>query len=160
MSELALAPQFTVSADRLQGRTPWLAQLLWLYSYCRSVIVDRRLQHLVISTRRCWFISQVRCVPFSDVNRIVYRGQRIPSLSLWRYLLDSDPSDSAIFLISLALKQGRELPLFTVWQRQSVTPDWLQRLAGEVPTHEIGDEAAGNIVELLHRFIGVPVAQH
>jgi hypothetical protein len=160
MPELAIAARFTVSTDRLRGCTPWLTQLLWLYSYCRCVVVNRRQQHLIVSTRRCWLFSHVRCVPFSEVTRIVYRAQRMPSLSPLRNLLEDGPADWAVFFISLGLKQGPELPLFTVWQRQTLTPEWLQRLAGERPALELGDEAASDLVELLHRYIGVPVAQH
>ena len=99
-------------------------------------------------------------MPFSEVTRVVYRAQRLPSLSPLRNLIEDDPADWAVFFISLGLTQGRELPLFTVWQRQTLTPPWLQRLAGDEPSLELGDEAATGLVELLHRYIGVPVAQH
>jgi hypothetical protein len=138
-----------------------LARLLWLFSYCRCVTVSRPLQHLVISTRRIWFWRKVRRIRFDQVSRIVYRAQAIPSLSIWRYLsLDnSDTSDSALFLISLALNDGvEEVHLFTIWEQQPQSGDWLDGPAGEVRGGEdIGDEAAGNVLELLHKYLGVPI---
>jgi hypothetical protein len=73
---------------------------------------------------------------------------------------DSDTSDSALFLISLALKEpDEELPLFTVWEQQPLESDWLDRLAGDrAGGNDIGDEAAGRVVALLREFIGVPIA--
>lgn len=119
------------------------------------------MRHLVISTRRLWFWRTVRRIRFDQVSRIVYRAQAIPSLSIWRYLsLDnSDTSDSALFLISLALKDGvEEVHLFTIWEQQPQNGGWLDGAAGEAPgAQEIGDEATGNVVELLHKYLGVPI---
>jgi hypothetical protein len=97
------------------------------------------------------------------VSRIVYRAQSIPSLSFWRYLSlsDSDISDSALFMISLALKDGEELPLFTIWEQQPWPSDWLDDLAGDrADAVEVGDEAGGRVVDLLRKFIGVRIAGH
>jgi hypothetical protein len=148
MNHLYLAPDLEVSADRLHGCTPWLVRALWLFSFCRCVTVSRRLNHLIITTRWLW----------------LYRAQAIPSLSIWRYLsLDGSAlSDSALFMISLALKHSEEeLPLFTVWEEQPTgESDWLDELAGErTATPEIGDEEAGSVVEMLRKFIGVRIAE-
>jgi hypothetical protein len=163
MNHLYLAPRFEVSAGRLHGCTPWFARLLWLFSYCRCLTVNRRLSRLTISTRRLWLWRTIRRIRFDEVSRIVYRAQALPSLNPLRYLSfdDSDASDSAFFLISLALKDSaEELPLFTVWEQQPHADDWLDDLAGNHAVPEIGDEAAGTVVRLLHEYIGVPVAQH
>ena len=161
MNHLYLAPTFKISAGRLHGCTHWLARLLWLFSYCRCVTVERRLRRLTISTRRLWLWRKDRRIRFDQVLRIVYRAQRIPSLNVLRYLSlsDSDTSDSALFLISLALKDtDEELALFTVWEQQPRDSDWLDVLSGNRTVPDIGDEAAGAIVELLQQYIGVPVA--
>jgi hypothetical protein len=164
MNHLSLAPSFEVSTDRLHGCTSWLVRLLWLFSYARCVTVSRGSNHVIIATRRLWLWRTVRLIRFDQVSRIVYRAQAIPSFSVWRWLsLDnSDTSDSALFLISLALKdRGEELPLFTIWEEQPQTGDWLDRLAGDrVDAPEIGDEAAGSVVDLLREYLGVPIAGH
>ncbi len=163
MNHLYLAPNFKVSADHLHGCTPWLVRLLWLFSYRRCVTIYRPLSLLKIATCRWWLWRKIRHVRFDQVSRIVYRAQAIPSLSVWRYLslAESDTSDSALFMISLALKDGEELPLFTVWEQQPWPSDWLDNLAGDrVAAPEIGDEAAGSVVELLRRYLGVRIAGH
>ena len=162
MSHLSLAPTFQITADRLHGCTPWLARLLWLFSYARCVTVNRGSSHIIIVTRWLWLWRKVRMLRFDQVSRIVYRAQAVPSLDVWRYLSleSSDASDSAFFLISLALKDGgEELPLFTVWEEQPEPRDWLDELVGDqTDEHRIGDEAAGTVVELLQKYIGVPIA--
>ena len=163
MNHFYLAPKFEVSAHRLHGCTHWFARLLWLFSYCRCVTVERRLSRLTISTRRLWLWRRNRRIRFDQVSRIVYRAQGIPTLNVFRYLsfANSDTSDSALFLISLALKdRGEELPLFTIWEAQPHDRDWLDRLAGNPALPEVGDEAAGTVVELLQEYIGVPVSAH
>lgn len=160
MNHLYLAPSFEVTAHRLHGCTPWLARLLWLLSYCRCVTVDRRLGRMTIATRRLWLWRTVRRIRLDQVSRIVYRAQALPSLNPLRYLSfnDSDASDSAFFLISLALKDSAdELPLFTIWEQQPRDADWLDELAGLRAVPEVGDEAAGRVVELLHKYIGAPI---
>jgi hypothetical protein len=159
---LSLSPKFVVHEQRLLGRTPWLVRLLWLFSYDRSVVVDRGLDRVSIATQRLWLWRRTRTVVFSDVSRIIYRAQGIPSLSLLRLVFgNGDGAESAFFLISLALRNGEELELFTVWEQQPRAHDWLDRIAG-VPAavDSIGDEAAGAVVELLRTYIGVHVAQH
>lgn len=164
MNHLYLAPNLEVSADRLHGCTPWPVRLVWLFSFCRCVTVSRRLNHLIITTRWLWLWRKSRLIRFDQVSRIIYRAQAIPSLSIWRYLsLDGSAlSDSALFMISLALKHSEEeLPVFTVWEEQPTgESDWLDELAGErAATPEIGDEAADSVVELLQKFIGVRIAE-
>jgi hypothetical protein len=164
MNALSLSPNFEVSADRLHGCTSWLVRGLWLFSYARCVTVSRGSSRVTISTRRLWLWRTVRRIRFDQVSRIVFRAQAVPSLDVWRYLSldDSAMSDSAFFLISLALKDsGEELPLFTVWEEQPEPSDWLGDLAGGgVGAPVIGDETAGRVVGLLQRYIGVPIAGH
>lgn len=162
MDSLRLTPKLLVTPDRLSGCTPWLAQLLWLFSYARCVSVDRHRRQVRIVTRRLWIWSSERVVSFDEIGRIVFRAQAVPSLSLWRFLLsNSSSAESAFFLISLALKSENELPLFMVWEEQPRGSGWLERLAG-APADEarIGDEAASAIVALLREYIGAPIAQH
>ena len=162
MNHLSVAPHFELSTERLHGCTPWLARILWLFSYCRCVTVSRSLSQLVIRTRWLWVWRQIRIIRFEQVSRIIFRAQAIPTLDFWRYLsLGSAPtSDSALFLISLALKGStEELPLFTIWEQQPDEGDALDDPAADpVQAAEIGDEVAGRVVTLLSKYIGVRVA--
>jgi hypothetical protein len=152
-----------LSTDRMHGCTPWLARLLWLFSYCRCVTVSRLSSHVVVRTRRLWLWNRMRVVRFEQVSRIIFRAQAIPTLDYRRYLSlgGSDTSDSALFLISLALKDSaEELYLFTIWEQQPDANDPLGPLEGDAAhtAAEIGDEVAGNVVTLLSKYIGVRIA--
>ena len=159
MPLLALAPRFTITADRLHGCTPWLARLLTLFSYGRCLSVNRRLGHLIVSTRRFWVSQQVRIINFDRISHIVYRAQALPSLAPWRYVFDdSDSTGWAFFIISLALKDEMdEVPLFTVWQSQPRDQDFLDKLAGDDPSMYLGDEAARQLVDTLTTLTGARV---
>jgi hypothetical protein len=164
MAVLSIAPQIDADGERLHVCTSPFVRLLWLLSYRRCLTVERSSGEIRISTQRLWVWRRERIVHRDEVSRVVYRAQALPSLNLWRYvsLDDGATSDAALFLVSLAFKQrAEEEPLFTVWQSQPSSADWLDRLAGAEPDEpSTGDEAAGSLVELLRSYLGVPVAQH
>jgi hypothetical protein len=170
MDLLRIAPTVEVNPEQIHGCTPWLAQLLLLFSCNRSVTVDRRRQHVRVANRWLWVWERVRTIPFDRVARIVYRAQGIPSFSPYRYLssMSSDSCDSAFFLISIAVKDAaedkrahEEIMLFTVWEQQPRDIGWIDKLAGlRVDPRRLGDETSGAIVDRLHEFLGVPVASH
>jgi hypothetical protein len=170
MDLLRVAPNIEVESDRVHGCTPWAAQLLVLFSYSRCVTINRRQQQVLVTTRWFWFWVSARRIPFDRVSRIIYRAQGLPSFSPWRYLFQptADLSDSAFFLISIAIKAAAsdrrstdELTLFTVWEQQPRDADWLDKLAGlQQNPYRIGDECSGAIVDILHEYLGVPIASH
>jgi hypothetical protein len=169
MDPLRIAPNIEVQGDRVSGSTPWLAQLLVLFFYCRSVTVDRGRQRVLVTTRWFWILQFPQSIPFNRVARIIYRAQGMPSLSPYRYLSlrDTDVCDSAFFLISIAIKDAaedrrahKELTLFTVWEQQPRQRDWIDKLAGIRTNTRIGDETSGAIVDILHEYLGVPIASH
>jgi len=161
MPALALAPRFSITADRLHGCTPWLARMLTLFSYGRCVSINKRLGHLIVSTQRLWFSQRVRVINFDRISHIVFRAQALPSLAPWRYLEDSDAFSSgwAFFVVALALKdEAEEVQLFTVWQSQPRSPDVFDRLAGDSDIDtDVGDEAAQKLIELLTDMTGARV---
>jgi len=169
MDGLRVTPNIEVEPDRVHGCTPWVAQLLVLFAYCRYVTVDR-LRRQVVATRWFWLWQQERTIPFDRVVRIIYRAQGLRGISPPRSLavLSSDPYDSAFFLISLAIKQAAddkrasdEITLFTVWEQQPRTSGWIDRLAGiRSNPWRVGDESSGAIVDILREYLGVPVASH
>jgi hypothetical protein len=164
MAVLSIVPQIDADGERLHVCTSPFVRLLWLLSYRRCLTIERGSGAIRISTQHLWVRRRERIIHRDEVSHIVYRAQALPSLNLWRYVsLDGGAaSDAALFLISLALKNhADEEPLFTVWQAQPDSTDWLDRLAGAGPdAPSTGDEAAGSLVELLHNYLGVPIAQH
>lgn len=170
MSTLSIVPTIEVGPDRLHGRTAFAARALVLFSYCRSVTVDRRRRQVQVTTRWFWLWERSRHIPFERVARIVYRAQGVPALAPSRYLapLSSDVCDSAFFLISLAIKEriddkraSDEIALFSVWEQQPRESNWIDRLAGiEASPYRVGDECSGAIIRTLREYLGVPVASH
>jgi hypothetical protein len=168
MGLLHVTPRIEVDGDRVFGNTAWMAQLLVLFVYCRSVLIDRRRQQIRVTTRWLWLWKSERVIPFARVNRIIYRAQGLPSLSLAHYLRSGDACTSAFFLIAIAIKDHPEdkhardeLTLFSVWEEQPRELDWLDRLAGvRDNTNNIGDERAGAIVDILREYLQVPIATH
>ena len=71
-------------------------------------------------------------------------------------------AEPAFFLISLGLKDGApDIELFTVIESQPSSSRWLDSLSGAAQDPaRLGDEAAVRIVDLLHRYIGAPIARH
>ena len=164
MGLLHIAPKIDVKSDRISGCTPWVAQLLVLFFYSRAVTVDRGRQRVIVTTRWFWIWTVERTIPFNRVARIVYRAQGLPSFSLARYLSlqNSDVCDSAVYYISIAIKDAAEdkrahteLTLFSVWQQQPRDPDWVDKLAGIRTNTEIGDETSGAIVDILHEYLEI-----
>jgi len=170
MSFLRVAPKIDVRVDQIQGCTALPARLLVLFAYCRYVTIDRGRQVVKVTVQWFWLWKVERTIPFDRVGRIIYRAQGVPSLSPRRYVFGqgTDVCDSAFFLISIAIKATaderharEELALFSVWEQQPREPDWIDKFAG-VRTHpnRVGDETSGAIVEVLHEYLGVPIASH
>jgi hypothetical protein len=139
----------TAEENHLRGQTGWFVRLLTLFSYMRSVEVDRNRRRIAIRTVWLWVLGSERILGFDQVRRIVCQVQQ------------NLPSDSALFFISLALADGSDLPLFTVWEQQPRERDWLDELAGQ-PRDDlrVGDEASVSIIDLLREYLGVPIARH
>ena len=66
MDPMCIAPNIEVQGDRVSGCTPWLAQLLVLFFYCRSVTVDRRRQRVLVTTRWFWILQFPQTIPFQS----------------------------------------------------------------------------------------------
>ena len=156
-----LSPTLSIDENRFSASTPTLARLLWLFSYGRRVTVDRGARRVTVTTTRLWLWQETRVIGFDRISRIICTGQGIPTLLFWRYLSEDSGGDSAFFLISLALTDpSDDVALFTIWEEQPRRYDWLDRLAGVARNDaRVGDEDAVRIVDLLHDFLGVPIAR-
>ncbi len=170
MSLLRIAPKIDVRPDQILGCTALAAQLLVLFAYARYVTIDRRRHRVVVTIRLLWFWRTERIIPFDRVDRIIYRAQGVPSFSPFRYLFlqTTDFIESAFYYISIGVKATAddkhardELALFSVWEQQPRAPDVFDKLAGvSTNPNTIGDEASGAIVDMLHEYLGVPIASH
>lgn len=159
MATLSVAPRFSITKDRLHGCTSWFLRALTLFSYGRCLSVNKRLGHLIVSTRRLWIYEKVRVINFDQIENIVYRAQAVPSLVPWRYLSDDTAGGWAFFIVNLALKgEEDEVPLFTLWQTQPRRPDIFDRLSGDTNTDtSLGDESARALIDSLTDLTGADI---
>lgn len=159
MPTLTVAPRFSITENRLQGCTSWFLRALTLFSYGRCLSVNKRLGHLIVSTRRAWLHTDIRVIGFDSIDYIVYRAQALPSLFPWHYLSDDGSAGWAFFIVSLALKgEEDEVPLFTLWQSQPRSPDLIDKMMGDEDTDKfLGDESARTLIDSLHSLTGAGI---
>ena len=157
-----LVPLLEVTDERIHGCAPRLVRMLTLFSFSRCVAVNRRLRHVIVETRRLWWLRTRKVVDFQQIEHIVYRAQLMPAFNLRLSSAGERPSgsQSAVFFIGLALKEtSDEVHLFTVWERQPGSATLVDILAGvQRDDARVGDEASVRIVTLLQEYLGVPVS--
>ena len=160
MHHLLIEPEIELTDYRWQGSTPLAARILWLFSYRRTVTIDRRLGHVRIETRRFWILSSTQIINIDRVARLMCRAQALPTgFPLWR-LFASDGSmidtDVAFYCVALRLRDsGDEVPLFTVIESLPVRDGLLTRLTGTSDDNRIGDEGTTRLLEQLRDYLGL-----
>lgn len=65
-----ISPKFWVDGKVLHARTSLLVQVLWLFSYCRRVEVNKRRQRITVTTRWLWFIKTAKEISFARIDYI------------------------------------------------------------------------------------------
>lgn len=164
MRSLSISPRLDVRPDRLSGRTPWVARVIWLFSYDRSVTVDRARRQVSVATRRFWIWRHRRVIAFDRIDRIILRARELPGFGVLGFLtLWMAPSTTSSFvLVALGLAGGKdEFLLFTLWELERDDPAWLDALTS-TPADGDGtvDEGMQVMVRLLQEYLAVPVSSH
>ena len=132
---LSIAPHVVAGQHWLAARTHRLWSLLSLFSYQREVWVDARQRQVRLRERK-WWKTRDRRLSFDELDHIEYRYVGLPTAFfpyLRRYrqttLETADRMDR--FLVSLALKSGEHLPLFTFVGEGSVSTGLVGTLMGD-----------------------------
>ncbi len=164
MRSLSISPRFDVQPDRLSGRTPWVARVIWLFSYDRRVTVDRARRQVSVATRRFWIWRRRSVIAFDRVDRIILRARELPGFGLLGFLtLWMAPSTTSSFvLVALGLADGNgEFLLFTLWELERDDLAWLDALTSTLAGGEATvDEGIQDVVRLLQEYLAVPVSSH
>jgi len=63
-------PKIWADKDYLYARTSIFYRFLNLFSYSRTVVVDRIKKHIVIKIKTFWFITSIKYIPFDDIKYI------------------------------------------------------------------------------------------
>lgn len=69
-SFLQICPKVWADKNHLFARTSKIYQFLNLFSYSRTVVVDRIKKHIEIKIRMFWFFATKRYIPFDDIKHI------------------------------------------------------------------------------------------
>jgi len=155
---LLIEPELQESENRWIGTTPLFVRVLWLFSYRRSVTVDRRSRQVRIDTRRFWLAESTRIVPLARIERLVCEAQALPTgFSLWRFFITAGSglsTDLAMYYVALRLRDdAEEVPLFTLIESLPGDGGALERLAGVDDDDRIGDEGTTRFLAELRQYL-------
>jgi hypothetical protein len=160
LHHLLIEPEIELTDYRWQGCTPLPVRILWLFSYRRTVTIDRRLGAVRIETRRFWILSSTHIINTDRVAGLVCRAQALPTgFPLWRvFTLERSlvDADVAFYFVALRLRDsGDEVPLFTVIESLPTQDGPLTRLTGVSDDNRIGDEGTTRLLKQLGDYLGL-----
>jgi hypothetical protein len=79
-SLLSLSPSVEVDElDRLVARSPLLVGVLTLFSFARTVTIDRKRRVVQLETRYLWLARSKRVVRFDEISHLSYRYHSLPT---------------------------------------------------------------------------------
>ncbi|MEY4386183.1 MAG: hypothetical protein RLY20_1466 [Verrucomicrobiota bacterium] len=153
---LCLKPVARINGNLFQVRSSFMQQLLSLFSYCKSMTVDKDARVILIERRMLWVWRRRWHIPFLRVRRINY-GFSDSFGGLARAALE-------FYTVSFILiGPEEEFPLFSFVGEFSEPATWDDVLIyGERALYwgSEGGQAAGSreFVLLLQQFTGAPLA--
>ncbi len=106
----AVNPKVAFDDGVLTARTNLFLQVLSLFLWKKTVVVDAAASTVIIKRRYLWLIERVTEVPFSDISHIEYR---YASLTTSWDMLGNAHDALERFTVDLALHDGEEERLFS-----------------------------------------------
>lgn len=155
-------PKVKVKANLLTARSSLFNQLYTLFSYCRTVRVDKDEQTITIRTRFLWLFSKSRKIPFSRIKKIDHSYKSLPlgwdiyrSQVFKRYeryivsvVLDSPPEKVKLFTFS-GYEYDFEGPFYSVGSQDRTSQsyvDLLKEFTGRELTYNPGRKKTAGAV--------------
>ena len=151
---LSLSPQVWCEGDHLYARTSLLLQTLGIFSYARTVHVDRAAKYVYIDTRYLWGLRSSTVIPFRKVERLEYRFGSVPtSATIGGHI----PDQVERFRVELVLDDGEHVPLFSFRGEGSAMTGAVGVLWGDSIADFSGDQETTSraYVDLLQQYLGV-----
>lgn len=157
-SFLAIKPKVSLANGKLIACSCRLIQILWLLSYCKSVVADQAARKVTITTRFLWGIRLKKEIPFERIKAVGYGYKgAATSWSMWGETTDSIDT----FKVMLVLRNPFErVPVFNFTGEGANFTGWRGVvLHGDEMVDYSGDqeETSRNYVMMLKEFIGVPL---
>lgn len=155
---LALKPRVWVDGARLYARSALAVRLLSLFSYDKTVCVNRLARTVTVWRRVLWVLGGAREVGFDRIESIEYAHSSLPTSFSFFYGAQDEVES---FAVCLRLAGPRErLKLFSFVGEGAVETGWKGVLFGNDDWVDLeGDQEASSrhFVRLLHRFTGARV---
>lgn len=136
-SAAATAPKVWIEDGALIARTSLLWQVLSLFSWCKTVVVDPRDETVVVTWRFLWGLTKSRTVRFRDISHIEYR---YGSLATAWDLFGNTQDRVERYTVDLALTDNDELHLFSFAGEGSATTGAVGVLLGDSLVDVEGDQ--------------------
>ncbi len=154
---LAIVPRISRDGEKLIARTSIGGLLLSLTLLYRTIVVDPNRQTVSISTRVFWIIRRLRTIPFTEIEKIIYRYQDLnPSSSLG---FSGDSKDW--YSVKLRLNRDREIHLFHFLGEGEFhhgtldwLPEWMYWSDRLFDMRGTQDDDSRSFVKQLERMIG------
>jgi len=152
---LSIAPRVVIGQNWLSARTHRFWSLLSLFSYQREMWVDGTQRQVRLRERKWWKTRETQ-VAIDAIDHIEYRYFGLPT----SFFMTPRRGNSSVetgdridrFVVSLALKSGALLPLFTFIGEGAVTTGAIGALMGDSWVDVEGkqeDEARGFVEHLM-----------
>jgi hypothetical protein len=149
----AVNPKVWIDGDALHARTNLFLQLLCLFFWCKTVVVDRRARVMTIHWRYFWFLRRTGDIAFDDITHFEYRYGSIATAWSWfGHVHDSLEQ----FSIDAALTDRTEMRLFSFRGQGAHQTGAVGVLLGDSAIDFQGDQGARSLayIDLLQEFTG------
>lgn len=154
----ALNPKVWTEDGQLRARTNLLLQILCLFFWERTVIVDRRERTILLRNRFLWLLERTHVFAFGDLSHIDYR---FASMSTGWDMFGRDTDSLEKFTVSVTKHDGETIELFAFRGDGTGMTGVTGVMLGDSALDYEGDQADKSLgyVEQLQRFTGLTLGK-
>ncbi len=157
---LSSKPSVKIKGDVVYARTGFLSQLFSLFSYCKTVKIDKRIQKIEITKRIFWIFTTPKELHFDDVSYLDVEYRNYPTG--WGFTDEGFGRTDEIEKLTVWLipRDGKGIKLFSFWGEGAVETGMIGVLFGGDSVVDFRGnqfESAHSFAQMLAQFIRVPV---
>jgi hypothetical protein len=149
----AVNPKVWIDEGVLHARTNLFLQLLCLFLWRKTVVVDPRARLLTVSWRYLWFFQRTGEIAFDDITHFEYRYASVATSWSWFGQVHDSLEQ---FTIDAALNDNTEMRLFSFRGEGAHNTGALGVLMGDSVFDVQGDQEKRSLayIDLLQEFTG------
>lgn len=154
----ALNPKVWTEDGQLRARTNLFIQILCLFFWQRTVIVDRRERTILVRNRFLWLLERTHVYAFGDLSHIDYK---FSSMSTGWDMFGRDTGSLEKFIVSVTTREGEPIELFAFRGDGTGMTGVTGVMLGDSLVDYEGDQAGKSLgfVEQLQRFTGLSLGK-